>query len=97
MQPAHSRDHLRQHLRHAVDVAHGGVVAEREAQQAQREFARDAQGEKDAALGAYVQALGVYWTAYYRLRRLTLYDFAAGRDIASSPSPSASPERPQQP
>jgi outer membrane protein len=41
-----------------------------------------AQNEKDQALVAYVQALRGYWTAYYRLRRLTLYDFAAGREIS---------------
>jgi outer membrane protein len=40
-----------------------------------------AQNEKDQALLAYVQALRGYWTAYYRLRRLTLYDFAAGKEI----------------
>jgi outer membrane protein TolC len=40
-----------------------------------------AQNEKDQALVAYVQALRGYWAAYYRLRRLTLYDFAAGREI----------------
>jgi outer membrane protein TolC len=40
-----------------------------------------AQGEKDQALVAYVQALRGYWTAYYRLRRVTLYDFEAGTPI----------------
>ena len=40
-----------------------------------------AQTEKDAALQQYVQALGNYWTAYYRLRRLTLFDFEAGKAI----------------
>ena len=40
-----------------------------------------AQGEKDAALLQYVQALRGYWNAYYRLRRLTLYDFEAGQVI----------------
>ena len=40
-----------------------------------------AQSEKDAALQSYVQALRGYWNAYYQLRRLTLYDFAAGRPI----------------
>ncbi len=40
-----------------------------------------AQNEKDQALLAYVQALRGYWTAYYRLRRLTLYDFATGKEI----------------
>ena len=39
------------------------------------------QNEKDQAVVAYVQALRAYWTAYYRLRRLTLYDFAENREI----------------
>lgn len=34
-----------------------------------------AQNEKDQALLQYVQALRGYWDAYYRLRRVTLYDF----------------------
>jgi outer membrane protein TolC len=34
-----------------------------------------AQNEKDQALSAYVQALRGYWTAYYQLRKTTLYDF----------------------
>jgi outer membrane protein TolC len=34
-----------------------------------------AQNEKDQALDAYVQALRGYWNNYYRLRRVTLYDF----------------------
>ncbi len=37
-----------------------------------------AQSEKDAARQASIQALRGYWLAYYRLRRLTLYDFAVG-------------------
>jgi outer membrane protein TolC len=40
-----------------------------------------AQSEKDQALVQYVQALRNYWLSYYRLRRLTLYDFAAGEPI----------------
>jgi outer membrane protein TolC len=40
-----------------------------------------AQSEKDSALQSYVQALRGYWLSYYRLRRLTLYDFAEGRRI----------------
>lgn len=40
-----------------------------------------AQSEKDQALQAYIGALRAYWTAYYRLRRVTLYDFAAGAAI----------------
>ena len=34
-----------------------------------------AQSEKDQALSAYVQALRGYWSAYYQLRKTTLYDF----------------------
>jgi len=40
-----------------------------------------AQGEKDAAVLAYVQALRTYWMSYYYLRRVTLYDFAAKREL----------------
>jgi outer membrane protein TolC len=40
-----------------------------------------AQSEKDSALQSYVQALRGYWLSYYRLRRLTLYDFAEGQRI----------------
>lgn len=41
-----------------------------------------AQNEKDAAVLSYVQALRSYWTSYYYLRRVTLYDFVAGRELA---------------
>jgi outer membrane protein TolC len=41
-----------------------------------------AQGEKDAAVIAYVQALRNYWTAYYHLRRVALYDFAARQTLS---------------
>jgi len=40
-----------------------------------------AQSERDGALRAYIDALRGYWAAYYRLRRLTLYDFAERRAI----------------
>ena len=40
-----------------------------------------AQADKDQALNAYTQALRGYWLAYYRLRRLTLYDFATNAPI----------------
>jgi outer membrane protein len=40
-----------------------------------------AQSEKDAALQAYIQSLRAYWTGYFRLRKLTLHDFATGREI----------------
>jgi len=36
-----------------------------------------AQDQKDAALLDYVGALRTYWTAFYHLRRVTLYDFEA--------------------
>jgi len=40
-----------------------------------------AQSDKDRALDAYTQALRSFWLSYYRLRRLTLYDFATGTAI----------------
>ncbi len=40
-----------------------------------------AQNDKDQALQQYVQALRGYWTAYYQLRQLTLYDFVEGHPI----------------
>jgi outer membrane protein TolC len=40
-----------------------------------------AQQEKDQALIGYVEALRGYWVAYYRLRRVTLFDFATGQTI----------------
>ena len=40
-----------------------------------------AQNEKDAAVLANVQALRNYWTSYYHLRRVTLYDFAKKQEM----------------
>ncbi len=40
------------------------------------------QNEKDAALISYVQALRNYWTSYYHVRRVTLYDFAKQQEMA---------------
>jgi outer membrane protein TolC len=40
-----------------------------------------AQNEKDQARNQFVQALRGYWQAYYQLRRVTLFDFEAGRSI----------------
>lgn len=45
-----------------------------------------AQDQKDAAVLAYVQALRNYWTAYYHLRRVTLYDFAKKQEMSDPPS-----------
>jgi outer membrane protein TolC len=41
----------------------------------------NAQNEKDAAVLANVQALRSYWTAFYHLRRVTLYDFVGKKEI----------------
>lgn len=35
--------------------------------------------EKDTAKRSYIDALKSFWTAYYELRRLTLYDFSSDR------------------
>jgi len=40
-----------------------------------------AQNERDGALRGYIDALRGYWASYYRLRRLTLYDFGENRTI----------------
>jgi len=40
-----------------------------------------AQSEKDNAYRARIQTLWDYWVTYYRLRRLTLYDFTADRPL----------------
>lgn len=41
-----------------------------------------AQGEKDAAVIANVQALRNYWITYYHLRKVTLYDFERSAPLA---------------
>jgi outer membrane protein TolC len=41
-----------------------------------------AQNEKDQAVLANVLALRNYWTSYYHLRRVTLYDFALKQEMA---------------
>lgn len=41
----------------------------------------NAQNDSDSALSKYISDLGNYWNYYYTLRKLTLYDFIAGRDI----------------
>lgn len=40
-----------------------------------------AQPEKDQAVGQVAESLRPYWRAHYRLRRPTLFDFAAGQPI----------------
>jgi outer membrane protein TolC len=44
-----------------------------------------AQDQKDQAVLAKVQALRAYWTAYYHLRRVTLYDFALNAELTDGP------------
>lgn len=46
-----------------------------------------AQQQKDQAVLTYVQALRGYWTAYYHLRRVTLYDFAKKQEMADVREP----------
>nr|AOR51195.1 outer membrane efflux protein [uncultured bacterium pAM1] len=43
-----------------------------------------AQSEKDAAYRARIQTLSDYWVTYYRLRRLTLYDFSNNQPLVSN-------------
>jgi outer membrane protein TolC len=45
-----------------------------------------AQNEKDQARVAYVQSLQGFWLAYYQLRKLTLFDFAAHHRIVAENS-----------
>jgi len=40
-----------------------------------------AQNEKDSARQAYIRALRTFWTGWYELRQLTLYDFQNDRPI----------------
>lgn len=47
----------------------------------------NAQNDKDQAVLAYVQALRSYWTAYYHLRRVTLYDFETKTPLADLREP----------
>lgn len=43
-----------------------------------------AQNEKDAARQEYIRALRDFWTGWYELRQLTLYDFRDGEPIRYS-------------
>lgn len=44
-----------------------------------------AQSENDAAAHQYIADLGNFWSYYYSLRQLTLYDFIAGCDLDVNP------------
>jgi len=41
-----------------------------------------AQREKDAAFNSYIQTLRNFWTAYFTIRKLTLFDFVNNKEIA---------------
>ena len=45
-----------------------------------------AQNEKDSARRARTQTLWDFWAGYYRLRRLTLYDFETNSKLQTIPS-----------
>ncbi len=81
---------LEQNERQLAIAAKADTVAERRFEVAKNRYVIGrigisdlyiAQNEKDNAVESYVQALRQYWTSYYRLRRLTLYDFEAGTEI----------------
>lgn len=41
----------------------------------------DAQSRKDMASQTYIQQIYLYWSYFYQIRRLTLYDFIENKDI----------------
>ena len=87
---------LRQ-LRRQVDIAaQADTVARRRFRVARKRYEVgnisitdlfNAQREKDVARRDYIQTLRQFWTSYYRLRRLTLYDVAADRPLEAKPAP----------
>lgn len=85
---------LQQAQRNVLISAKADTVAEKQFEVARNRYIigkisntdlYNAQNEKDAALIAYVQALRSYWTAYYHLRRVTLYDFAKKQQMSDEP------------
>lgn len=44
----------------------------------------NARADSDAAIQKYITDISSYWTYYYTLRKLTLYDFISGDDITVS-------------
>lgn len=43
-----------------------------------------ARSESDSAMQKYIQDISSFWTYYYTLRKLTLYDFIGGKDLSVS-------------
>lgn len=85
---------LQQAQRNVLISAKADTVAEKQFEVARNRYIigkisntdlYNAQNEKDAAVIAYVQALRSYWTAYYHLRRVTLYDFAKKQEMSDMP------------
>jgi outer membrane protein len=85
---------LQQAQRNVLISAKADTVAEKQFEVARNRYIigkisntdlYNAQNEKDAAVLAYVQALRSYWTAYYHLRRVTLYDFAKKQQMSDQP------------
>ncbi len=82
---------LQQAQRNLVLSAKGDTVAAKQFEVARNRYTigkisntdlYNAQNDKDAAVLSYVQALRSYWTAYYHLRRVTLYDFVKKQELA---------------
>jgi outer membrane protein TolC len=82
---------LQQAQRNIVLAAKADTVAEKQFDVARNRYIigkisntdlYTAQDQKDAAVLAYVQALRSYWTAYYHLRRVTLYDFSTRSELS---------------
>ena len=85
---------LQQAQRSAVLAAKADTVAGKQFEVARNRYvigkiANDAlylaQNEKDQAVLAYGQALRNYWTSYYYLRRVTLYDFVRKQPLIDAP------------
>ena len=88
---ASRRCQLQQAQRNIVLAAKADTVAEKQFEVARNRYIigkisntdlYTAQDQKDAAVLAYVQALRSYWTAYYHLRRVTLYDFSTRSELS---------------
>lgn len=84
---------LQQAQRNAVIAAKADTVAAKQFEVARNRYSigkisntdlYNAQAEKDAAVLANVEALRGYWRAFYHLRRVTLYDFAAKKEIVDA-------------
>lgn len=82
---------LQQAQRNAVIAAKADTVSAKQFEVARNRYIigkisntdlYNAQNDKDQAIIAYVQALRGYWTSYYHLRRVTLYDFVNKAPLA---------------